>query len=113
MVFIQNFYAEGLKKGLSFEICYDSYLVGMNVWNTTTSVELMLDIFYIILSLHFLDLYIFTNKSQNLLVKSEPPLEVAPLTSARGLPRRDCRAPSSVEAMSLSLSSPRPLSIHD
>lgn len=30
-----------------------------------------------------------------------------------GLPRRDCSVPSSVDAMSLSLSNPRPLSIHD
>lgn len=30
-----------------------------------------------------------------------------------GLPRRDCSVPSSVDAISLSLSSPRPLSIHD
>lgn len=29
------------------------------------------------------------------------------------LPRRDCSVPSSVDAMSLSLSSPRPLSFHD
>lgn len=29
------------------------------------------------------------------------------------LPRRDCSVPSSVDAMSLSLSKPRPLSIHD